>query len=312
MKNYITYFKYIVLGFVLIFVSCIDELDPYAHDAAPGFNIVFTPENEYIAFTKNLDETISGQVDILGEFFVTTSGLYDRVILTKSLLNSANDEIESVLQVRDLTFNEPISFSISSAEELFEGFQTNINDLTVGSKFQLTPYGITPEADTIAVQTPIIFDADYIAFCEIPDLELGTWVVTNTATTFSKEVELIWDEEWGLYVFTDFGIDWSWWNDWWYGTMFSLACPLVDGNPVEVNLSGIGIDTSDSYEMLDDTGVLATRNLRRMPYIYKEGSPKGYYDSDTGEMVFKNINVTDSWWDADSHDNISMVFKKKE
>lgn len=310
MKNYITYFKYIILSVVLISVSCTEEPEPYAIDAAPGFGITFTPENEFIAFTKNPDETITGDVDVSGEFFVTTSGLYDRVILIKSLLNSANEELESVLQERDLPFNESISFSISSAEELFEGFETNINDLTVGSKFQLVPYGITPEADTIAVQTPITLDADYIAFCEIPNLELGTWIVTNTSTLFSKEVELFWDEVWGQYVFTDFGIDWSNWNDFWYGTMFTLTCPLVDGDPVEVNLSGIGIDTTDEFVMLDDAGVSDTRNLRRMPYIYKEDSPKGYYDSDTGEIVFKDVSVTDAWWGLDQH-TFSMTFKKK-
>jgi len=311
MKNYITYIRNFVIASLMIFSSCSDDPESFASDAAPGLGVTYTSENNFISFTKNPDETIIGDVDVFGKWFVKPEALLDRVVLMKSLLTSGNDEIERVLHDRDLAFNDSISFTINGTEELFEGFDTDINDLQVGSRFQFKPYGITPAADTIAIQGSAIFDAEYIAFCEKPQLELGTWVVTNNMTDYTKEVQLLWDDTYQMYVFTDFGIDWSWWNDFWYGTMFNLACPLIEGNPVEIELAGFGWDTTNEYEMLGDDGVtLETRRVRLMPYYYQEGSPKGYYDDSTGELVFKDVSVSDGWWGLDQH-VFSMTFKKQ-
>lgn len=300
----------LIISALAILSSCVDEPVPFASDSAPGFNVTYAGEEDFLSFTKNPDETIDGEINILGKWFVKPDALLDRVVLIKSLLNSNNDEIDRTIENRDMVFNDSISFSITNADELFSGFSTSLNDLKVGSRFGFQAIGITPSADTLFINNATFFDAEYIAFCEKPQLALGTWTATNTTTNFSKDVELIWDDVYDVYLFTDFGIDWSNWDDFWYGTMFNLACPLIDGNPVQVELAGFGWDTNDEYEMLDDNGVLETRRLRRMPYIYKEGSPKGYYNSTTGELVFSNVSVTDAWWDADQHD-FSMVFKKK-
>ncbi|WP_299664664.1 hypothetical protein [uncultured Polaribacter sp.] len=301
----------LIISALIILNSCVDEPVPFASDSAPGFNVTYVGEEDFLSFTKNSDETIDGEINILGKWFAKPDALLDRVVLIKSLLNSNNDEIDSAIENRDLVFNDSVSFSVTNVDELFSGFSTSINDLKVGSRFRFQAIGITPSADTLFINNATFFDAEYISFCEKPQLTLGTWTATNTITNFSKDVELIWDDVYGVYLFTDFGIDWSNWDDFWYGTMFNLACPLIEGNPVQVELAGFGWDTNDEYEMLGDNGTLETRRLRRMPYIYKEGSPKGYYDSTTEELVFNNISVTDAWWDADQHD-FSMSFKKKQ
>ena len=93
--------------------------------------------------------------------------------------------------------------------------------------------------------------------------------------------------------------------------MFSLACPIIDTDPVEINLAGWGWDTDEEYDMLADDGTtVETRRLRRMPYDYQPDSPKGFYDATTGELVFESVSVTDNWWNADEH-TFSMTFTKK-
>ncbi|WP_147676648.1 hypothetical protein [Algibacter pacificus] len=304
--------NYILLAIMIIFSSCSNEERSFTPNEKAGFEISYSSDEDLLTFTRNLeDESVDLDVNIKGEWFVDSGNFSGRVILVKSLLNSKFEKIESVFEDSELILNDTIEFSIETEEELFKGLSVSINEIEIGSKFRYEAIGITPESDTIVVNTSHTFEAKYNEFCDRPVLELGTWIATNTKSNYSKEVTLYWDESRGAYAFTDFGLDWSKWNDYWYGVLFNFACPPVEGDPVEFDFLGDGVTTQDTYEMLDDNGVLKTRRLRLMPYIYKEGSPKGYYDSETQEIVFKDINVTDDWWNSDKHDLISMVFKKK-
>ena len=309
MKRYI-YPLFIVLP--LLFSGCLDEPGPFASDATPGLSVTYDEEVSEITFTKNPDATITGAINISGKFFVNPAAVFDRVVIIKALMDNDFKVIEESLAIGDLAFYDSVVFSISSVEALFDGLSIEPDEIVVGSTFGFRPIGILPSGDTIEVTNSVTVIPDYIAFCEIPDLALGTWVATNTVSGFSKEVELIWYSNENLYVLTDFGLDWSNWDDFWYGTMFSLACPIVNTDPVEINLAGRGWDTDEEYEMLADDGVtIEKRRLRYMPYIYKEASPVGYFDATTGSLIFDGVNLTDAWWDADSHDQVSLTFSKK-
>lgn len=302
---------YILAAVVLLFASCDDEPVAFGSDARPGLNITYSGETDEVIFTKDISGEVTAEVDISGKFYARPSTDFDQIVVEKVLVDNNFNEIERTIAISDLAVNDSIAFSITSMEELFEGFTTAPSSLMAGSKILFEQYGVLPSGDIIQVNNDITFDPDYLGYCDLPALELGTWVATNTTSSFSKDVELLYDEVNEVYYFTDFGLDWSNWEDFWYGTMFTLICPTSDSDPVQVKLAGWGADTGVSYEMKADDGTTESRTLRLMPYTYQANSPTGYYDASTGEIIFNNSNFTDAWWGADVHNNVSIKFKKK-
>lgn len=312
MKKYIMILLSVISSAVFL-NSCEDLPEPYGSAGTPGFSVTFTLETDTLAFTKQADASVTAKVDISGKWVVTSEAMLDRFEVYKVLFSRSGEEVARGLVLRDVTVGDSVQMSISSEDELFDGLGVTPDEVTIGSYIVLEAVGIYPSGNDMRVTDRFVVEGEYIDFCDIPSLELGIWTATNTTTGFTKDVELLWLEEQQQYGFTDFGLDWSWITAQWPGTLFTLKCPLVDGDPIYVDLSGVFVwEYGNIIEMPAPSGELETREVIHFGYIYQPESPVGYYDEATGNLVFKNINITDSAWNWDKHEDISMVFKKKE
>lgn len=275
----------------------------------------------HVDYTRTSDDIVAGNVNINIVFTINAeakdAAQYTNVGLMKHLYDADGTLIESAVALNDVVIGEETTFAITSIGDLFEGltydYNNNLNDAYT---FSFTAFAETENDETVLENTVFETTATFKVRI-LPTLETGTtWIVTNNNSGFSKEVQLFSvQEELGIasseYFFTDFGIDWSWWNDFWYGTTFSIDFPEVDGDPYVINLGGTSGDQTLSYTGLADDGVtMETRNLRLMGYTYNDGSPKGEFDEATKTITFTSVNILDWWWGVDSHDNISMTFVK--
>ena len=289
----------------------------------------FTPDYNHLEFAVNYNESSQGHVNYIRTsetkvdvevninlvFTVEAEEAdvkeYTNIGLIKHLYDGNGVEIDTAIALQHIPPNTEVTVNISDPDELFDGIDFDPNNLGDAYTFSFTTFAQTAKMETVTMGDIFETTASYEEKI-LPVLPTGAWIASNTNSGFTKEVELVWDQDQQSYYFTDFGLDWSNWNDFWYGSLFNLKFPESENDPVFVDLAGTGMDTAIELEMLGDDGVtVEKRNLRLMPYIYKPDSPVGYYDESTGNLVFEGVSLTDAWWDADSHDNVSITFSKK-
>jgi len=270
----------------------------------------------HVDYTRTSDTNVSADVNIDLTFTIGSETAdiaeYTNIGLMKHLYDANGVEIDAAVALENISANSETRLSITDLVTLFEGLDFDYNNnLDEAYTFSFTAYAETVEMETVVMNDVFETTASFQVRI-LPQLETGTtWIVTNTNTGFSKEVELrVLDS--GEYYFTDFGIDWSWWNDFWYGSSFSLGFSDTEGDPFVVELGGYSGDTGEFYDQLADDGVtIENRPLRLMGYTYQDGSPKGTFDEDTQTITFTNVNILDWWWAVDSHNNVSMTFVKQ-
>lgn len=299
-----------------------------AYEVAPNYNMLEfsvsyeTSSSGNVDYVRISDTNVNAEVNINLTFTISADANdaeeYTNIGLMKHLFDDNGVEIGSAIAMENITINTETTLSITDTETLFEGIDYDYNNnLDAANTFSFTAFAQTDMMETVIMND--VFETTATFQIKIlPVLQTGTtWIVTNNNTGFSKEVQLFSvQEEFGIqsseYFFTDFGIDWSWWNDFWYSTSFSFDFPEVDGDPFVITLGGTSGDMNVFYDGVADDGVtVENRMLRLMGYTYKDGSVKGQYDETTGDITFTGVNILDWWWETDSHDNISMTFVKK-
>ena len=166
-------------------------------------------------------------VDIRMQFYFTSQATgFKKVGVTRILQDENYEPVASCEQVAVTNLSDTLKINILSRDSLFRGFSFAPDSIRSGWSFLFKTFMVLDSGDTIVssrgdyLATPV-----YMNFCTLPEIPNGTWEVFNKATGFKKDVEIkymeVYPDVW-FYVITDFGIDWSTWNDFWYGTDFSL------------------------------------------------------------------------------------------
>lgn len=321
MKKYRIAISILLITILAIFNSCNKTEWVDINNAKPGFGVFFDSSNYEVILTKDLyTDTIAYAVDIdLKFFFNLQMEAYSEVGILRILQDENGQDIESTLQMKVTDVTDTARIIIASEEELFAGFEFNPDSILSGYIFVFRPYVTLSESDSVlSAFGNYVVSPEYINFCEIPEFPMGVYEAHNKATGFKKDVQIVWMEvipDVWFYVITDFGLDWSTWNDFWYGTNFSLACPLQGDQRFVVEFAAWGIDLGNIIlEMENDEGIMESRPLRIMPWIYDDESPDmGYYDAEAKQFIFKNVQVKDTWWDIDNHllDEVTFTYKGK-
>ncbi len=237
--------------------------------------------------------------------------------ITKILQNENNEAITTTEQLAFTNLSDTLKIDILTMDSLFKGLDFIPDSIRSGYSFLFRTFVVLNSGDTLlSSRGDYQVIPQYLDFCELPEIPEGIWEVHNMATGYKKEVEIKYMElapGYFMNVITDFGIDWSNWNDFWYGTDFTIGCPPAGDNRYAVKLAAWGIDLpSIRLEMKNDKGELETRPLRLMPWAYADDSPDiGYYDADTRQLIFKNVKVRDTWWNIDNATIQEVTFTYK-
>ncbi len=311
------------LGCLLATVACTQTDWDAVKTLKPGYLTFSDSSKVNLVITKDdvTGAVVYDPVDIRLQFFFHSQVEdFQSAGVRRILQNEAGERVESVEQLATANLSDTIKVDIFDRDALFSGMTFNPDSIRSDYSFLFETFMVLSTGDTIVSSggqyqaTPV-----YLNFCTLPDIPEGTWEVHNKATGYKKDVEIKYMEVspgvW-FFVITDFGIDWSTWNDFWYGTNFSLACPPAGDYRFAVKLAAWGIDLpSVRIEMENDFGVLETRPLRIMPWTYADDSPDiGYFDADNQQFIFKNVKVRDTWWGIDnmSIEEVTYTFKGEE
>jgi len=298
-----------LLAVILLALACtrVDWKD--IETLKPGYLAISDSSEVNLVLTRDeySGEVAYDPVDIRLRFFISTQEqLFSRVGVTRSILDESGTTVASVVHFTTTDLSDTLRIDILDKEALFEGLDFHPDSIRSGYSFLFKTFMILQDGDSI-VSSRGDYQAvpQYLNFCTYPEIPDGVWEVHNKATGFKKEVEIkymeVYPTVW-FYVITDFGIDWSNWNDFWYGTDFTLGCPKAGDNRFVVKLAAWGIDLPHiRLEMKNDQGDLETRPLRIMPWTYADDSPDiGYYDAGNRQFIFKNVKVRDTWWNIDN------------
>lgn len=288
----------------------------------PGFSVFYDSSTYTVVLTKDMyaDTVDYTTLDInLQYYFNLQMEEYAGAGILKSLQDENGTNIETVAQVKVNELSDTLKVIINSKAQLFEGISFPPDSIRFGYSFVFRPYVISSSQDTVfTAYGDYAVIPEYVNFCDIPEFPLGVYEAHNKATGFKKDIEIRYIEvipDVWFYVITDFGLDWSTWDDFWYGTNFSLACPKQGDTRFVVEFAAWGIDLSTIIiEMENDEGVMESRPLRVMPWTYDAETPDiGYYDDANKQFIFKNVQVKDTWWNIDNHflEEITFTYKGK-
>lgn len=322
MKKYIRIIYAIFAATILLAISCTKTDWNEIEKIKPGFGIFYDSSNYTVTLTKDLDtDTIDySDLDIrLRYVFDVQIESFTEAGILKQIQDENGDPVETTRQLIAEDLKDTVKVDISSKSQLYQGLTFNPDSIRPGFSFVFKPYIISSATDTVfAAYGDYAVTPDYVNFCTLPDFPLGVYEAHNKATGFKKDVEIRYmevEQDVWFFVITDFGLDWSNWDDFWYGTNFSLSCPLPGDSRFPVEFAGWGIDLgSVVLEMENDEGIMESRPLRIMPWVYDDETPDiGYYDAQNKQFIFKNVQVKDTWWDQDNHllDEVTFTYKGK-
>jgi hypothetical protein len=310
----------LTLVFILLLMGCTQVEWNEIDSIKPGY-IAFSDSSKVsVILTK---DDITGAVtydpvEINLRFFFTTQVTgFKHAGVTKILQNESYEEVASAEQAVFTDLSDTLSVDILNMESLFEGINFSPDSIRSGYSFLFKTFLVLDSGDTItSSRGDYQVVPQYLNFCTLPEIPLGFYEAHNKATGYKKTVEIRYMElapAYWIYVITDFGIDWSRWNDFWYGTNFTIGCPLAGDDRFVVKLAAWGIDMpSIRLEMKNDLGELETRPLRIMPWTYADDSPDtGYYDATGQQLIFKNVKVRDTWWGVDNYSIQEVTFTYK-
>jgi len=313
---------FLLIATLFLLMACTKTSWKEIGNIKPGFG-VFTDSSSYtVVLTKDRDaDTVDySTLEInLKYFFKLQIEDYSEAGILKSLQDENGADIETVPLAKFNDVSDTIKIDIHNKTQLFEGMAFNPDSIRNGYAFVFRSYVLTMDADSVfTAYGDYAVTPEYINFCDIPEIPIGIYEAYNKATGFKKDMEVRYIEvipDVWFYVFTDFGLDWSTWDDFWYGTNFSLTCPQPGDTRFVVELAAWGIDMSSIIiEMENDEGAMESRPLRIMPWTYDAESPDvGYYNAENKQFIFKNVQVKDTWWNLDNHflEEVTFTFKGK-
>jgi hypothetical protein len=313
--------KYIMTLFaILMAVSCTQVEWTDIKSIKPGY-IAFSDSSK-VSLVLTKDDITGGvtydPVDLrLRFFFSTQTTAFKQAGITRVLQNENFEPVASTVEALFTDLSDTLRIDILSMDSLFKGLDFNPDSIRSGYSFLFKSFLVLNSGDTIvSSRGDYQVTPQYLNFCTLPEIPLGIWEVHNKATGYKKDVEIKYMElapAYFMYVITDFGIDWSRWNDFWYGTDFTIGCPVAGDDRFVVKLAAWGIDLSSiRLEMKNDKGEPETRPLRIMPWTYADDSPDiGYYDASGRQFVFKNVKVRDTWWGIDNSTIQEVTFTYK-
>lgn len=311
------YLLLLIAGMVLI-NSCVKNEYDMLDDAKMGFRVNMTADS-YVEASYDLS---SG---ILSYDSAYVSVLYDIPDLSSDF---------TVLELHKLIRDEDEVILDDYMYASFEKADLPLDTLFETSDIDVLFEGLTFPKDSIKPGLEIVFNAvmkmadgselNYLygtysitpvlnGFCPLPDLPSGEWTAVNNNTMFSKTVTIMTpspfvDVDDGRYWISDFGLDWSTWDDVWYGLEFKLDCPKGNDPRYVIKLMPDGVyDTGLNWTATDRDGVEVTKNARVMPYAYEDNNIVGYYDPDTRKLTFEDVPLIDTWWATDNH-TVNLTF----
>lgn len=236
----------------------------------------------------------------------------DEVTSTVNVALSANIENSFLLteyyvtrtwheqQVTDTVREDPFQWQATTYDDLMAGFTDVPTVLSNGEEVAITLSAMLhTDAATIVEIGSAIVDNSLTEIYNGPVLPEGKWLAKNITSGFTSDVYLV---QTGTNTFwvSDFGLDWSNWDDYWYTTEFSVTC---DGDVV---LDGEGRDNPTDFEIPAEVDASArTYGIRVMPYRALSGT--AVYDAVNKIISFTDVAVTDEWWGADNH-TINLTF----
>jgi hypothetical protein len=286
----------------------------------PGYTAVSDSSKVSLVLTKD-DVTGAVTYDPVGirlrYFFSSQVAGYRTAGITKILQNENYEPVASTEQALFTDLSDTVRIDLLTMDSLFSGLDFHPDSIRSGFSFLFKTFMVQESGDTIvSSRGDYLVSPEYINFCTLPVIPEGVWEAHNKATGFKKDIEIRSIElapSFFMLVFTDFGIDWSRWNDFWYGTDFTIGCPLAGDDRYVVKLAAWGIDLSYMrLQMNNDKGEPETRPLRIMPWAYAADSPDiGYYDANARRFIFKNVKITDTWWNIDNYTIEEVTFTYK-
>lgn len=325
-----------ILLLPVLFQACHEDTIDLLRDVSPGYSADFTASTGTIVCTREYNPvTVLYDVTIELQVAVTSYTDVSKILIIKNLYDAGNNLLTSALALDSDLVNDTIAFSVTTPEDLLEGLTFEPDSILTGYYFTFESYAVLSNNDTLRTPSSFQVVPAYINFCTLPEIPAGIYEAHNRITGFRKDVEIrqgvwiygwIWNESsqsWELgwthhpeyYMITDFGLDWCNWNDWWYGVVFTINCPMPGDTRYVVELPGEGFDTTEEATMIDRaSGEINTKKIRLMPYIYQPTSADvGYYDASAGTLSFSNVSVDDNWWHADKHTigDVTFTFKGK-
>lgn len=304
--------QYLLLAAVIltVIISCTSNEWEEIQDIKAGY-AAFSDSSAYEVIVMKdpaLDTVIYETVNIHLEFqFFTAITSFEKMGIKKAIYDESDHLVAVTEILSSNTFADTLAIDITGVDMLFSGLNFIPGSINSGYYFEFSSFIVLSPGDTIVSSYGNFYvEPEYINFCTLPDIPLGTWEAHNAETGFKKDVQILYLEVmkdvWFL-VITDFGLDWSTWDDHWYGTNFYLDCPLPGMTQFKIDMAVWGIDQPEIIlEMDNDDGVPESRPLRIMPWNYGPDSPDiGYYDAVNKQLVFKDVYMIDTWWGIDNY-----------
>ena len=319
--------KYIIAGVlvtltVVVYNSCVkNELELF-ENAKSGYLVTMSGIESFVSGTWDLGTKtiIYDSVYFYGEFIFPDVKTSITNITIRKVLYDDFDNLLGVTVLDEITqLPDTILYEYNSKEDLFDGLSYPADSLKPDYYFQIITVALLPSGDTLVSNSGIYnINPSLSGFCPLPDLPPGIYTAKNNLSAFSCEAVIrkpspFVEEDDGRFWLSNFGLDWSTWNDVWYSIEFKLNCPKgSDPRYVIELLPGGNWNTGVAWTAVDRTGSEVTKDIRIMPYMYAEDTESiGYYDPDKQEIEFKNVSVIDTWWNIDNH-TIDISFKFKE
>jgi hypothetical protein len=312
----------ITFSLALLMMGCTQVTWEDIQDISPGFAAISDSSSYELVLTKDLDwntvEYFPVDIHLIFQFQTQVED-YTELGFNKILLDDHASVVDQINIVSLYEIPDTIRIDLTSEDTLYYGLDFSPDSIRPGYSFLFQPYMKLASGETIySAVGDYPVNPEYVNFCTLPEIPAGIYEAYNKATGFKKDVEIkymeVYPSVW-FWIITDFGLDWSIWDDFWYGTDFMLGCPPAGESRFAFKFAAWGIDLTDvKLEMENDDGVMETRPLRIMPWTYADDSPDiGYYDAGNKQFVFKNIKLRDTWWDIDNHllEEVTFTYKGK-
>ncbi len=316
--KYIKLIISIFLGLAILY-SCVKNEFDLLDTSEPGFWLdLYATTYVEATIDLNLDTLVYDSVNVSVQYVIPElTRDFNALELHKRIVNSDGDIIEDYIYATFSKESLPLdtTFIANSVAELYEGldFSPDSLDPELAIEFEAI-LKLSDGTEMHYLYGEYILIPVLNGFCSLPEIPTGNWLAKNNNTLYTRTVwvekpsPVFTGEDDGRALITDFGLDWSNWEDVWYCIEFKIICPVGNDPRYVIELLPDGnYDPGPTWTGTGRSGAEETKLIRVMPYAYEDNTIVGYYDAENQEIIFEDVPLIDTWWGADNH-TVNLTF----
>jgi hypothetical protein len=313
----------LILAQISFHNSCTNNEFELLDGAKPGYLVTLDPIESFVSGAWDLSTAtiIYDSVYFYAQYnFPEILADINYIIIRKELYDDLDNLLSSTNLDQINQLPHSLIYEYNTIEELFDGLNYPTDSLKPDYYFSFNTVAYLPNGDSIKSSNGVYNLVPSLSgFCPLPDIPSGIWTAKNHDTEFTVEVVIrnpspyVAEDDGRLWI-SNFGMDWSGWNDKWYTIEFKLNCPKSGDPRYVIELLPDGNWGIGDWTGIDRTGAEVTKEVYIMPYLYTDDTESiGYYDPDIQEIRFENVSLYETWWNLDNHTvNISFKYKGPE